>query len=131
MTDLDRAFTRPRKAARAAKLAGVEESLWYGMPALKVNGKGFMRVKDQDTLVFRCALEEKELLMEAAPEIYFETDHYKGWAAVLVRLSAISDAELRQCVERAWRLVAPKTVVDASAAKAAKAAPKKKTRRKN
>ena len=26
-----------------------------------------------------CAIEEKELLMEAVPDIYYETDHYKGW----------------------------------------------------
>ena len=37
-----------------------------------------------------------------------ETDHYVGWPAVLVRTSAVSDAELAHCVERAWRLQAPK-----------------------
>jgi hypothetical protein len=84
---------------------------------MKVRGKFLMRVKDSDTLVFRCPLEEKEMLMEAAPDIYFETDHYKGWPAVLVRLSRISDAELRHCVERAWRLQAPAKLVAQQAAK--------------
>ena len=46
--------------------------------------------------------------MEAAPGIYFETDHYKGWPAVLVRLAAISDAELSQRLGEAWRHRAPK-----------------------
>ena len=46
--------------------------------------------------------------MAAAPRIYFETDHYKGWPAVLVRLSKIDDRELRHRLERAWRHRAPK-----------------------
>lgn len=99
-TRLDRAFARVRAAAAAAQLPGIEESTSYGTPSLKVRGKSLMRVKDGDTLVFMCPLEEKELLMEAAPEIYFETDHYKGWPAVLVRLSSIDDAELSHRVMR-------------------------------
>ena len=83
-----------------------------------------MRVKDPDTLVFRCAIDEKEMLMESAPEIYFETDHYKGWPAVLVRLSNASDAELEVCVERAWRLQAPAKLVTQMAGKAGR--PKRK-----
>jgi len=49
----------------------------------------------------RCAVEEKTMLMEAEPEIYFETNHYKGGPAVLVRLSRASDAVLINCLERA------------------------------
>lgn len=104
--DLARAFTRVRAVSRAAKLPGVEEGVSFGTPAMKVLGKFLMRVKDPDTLVFRCTVEEKAMLMEAEPEIYFETDHYKGWPAVLVRLSRTSDAELINCLERAWRLQA-------------------------
>ena len=104
---LDRAFARARAAARATKLPDIEEGTSYGTPGMKVRGKFLMRVKDADTLVFRCAIEEKEMLMESAPEVYFETDHYKGWPAVLVRLSKASDAELEVCMERAWRLQAP------------------------
>jgi hypothetical protein len=104
--DLARAFARVREVSRAAKLPGVEEGVSFGTPAMKVRGKFLMRVKDPDTLVFRCTVEEKAMLMEAESEIYFETDHYKGWPAVLVRLSRASDAELMNCLERAWRLQA-------------------------
>lgn len=109
--DLTRAFARVRAAVRAAKLPEVEEGLSFGTPGLKVRGKFLMRVKDADTLVFRCAIEEKEMLVEAASEIYFETDHYRGYPAVPVRLARISDAELRHCLERAWRLQAPAKLV--------------------
>jgi len=48
-----------------------------------------------------------------ASDIYFETDHYKGWPAVLMRLSRIGDDELSHRLTRAWRLVAPKRSVAA------------------
>ena len=104
-------FARVRAAA--AHLPEVEESTWYGTPALKVGGKGFARLKDADTLVVLCALDEKEMLMEADPKVYFETDHYKGWPAMLVRLKAISPSQLRHRLEQAWRFRAPKRLVAA------------------
>jgi hypothetical protein len=48
--------------------------------------------------------------MEMSPDIYFETDHYVGWPAVLVRLSVIGDEELSLRLEDAWRFKAPRTV---------------------
>ena len=104
-------FTRVRAAA--AHLPEVEESTWYGTPSLKVGGKGFARLKDADTLVVLCALDEKEMLMEADPKVFFETDHYKGWPAVLVRLKHVSTAQLRHRVEQAWRFRAPKRLIAA------------------
>jgi hypothetical protein len=102
-------FARVRAAA--AHLPEVEESTWYGTTALKVGGKGFARLKDADTLVVLCALDEKEMLLEADPKVYYETDHYKGWPAMLVRLKAISAPQLRHRLEQAWRLKAPKRLV--------------------
>jgi hypothetical protein len=52
-------------------------------------------------------MDEKERLIEMAPEIYYETDHYNGWPALLLRAAAIGDAELRQRMTEAWRLKAP------------------------
>ena len=106
--DLDAAFARLLAAADG--LPEVEPAEWYGTPSLKVRGKGFARVKDAGTVVLMCSLEDKELLFAAAPAIYFETDHYRGWPAILVRIDAIADDELRHRVEIAWRLKAPKSL---------------------
>ena len=105
------AFERIRKVAAALKLPEVTESAHYGTLALAVRGKSFVRMKDKDTLVVMCPLEDKEMLMEAAPEIYYETDHYKGWPAVLVRLKVIKAAELKHRLTQAWRVKAPKRLV--------------------
>jgi hypothetical protein len=111
--DLDVAFGRIRAALAEAAWPGAEESTWYGTPSLKVAGKGFARLKDPDTLVLLCPMEEKEMLMELEPDIFFETDHYKGWPAVLTRLSRMDSDMLRHRLECAWRHRAPKRVVAA------------------
>ena len=105
-----------RLKAAASGLPQVEESTWFGTPSLKVRGKGFARVKDAATVVLMVEQEEKAMLMEAAPDIYYETDHYRGWPAMLVRIDAISDDELRHRITKAWSLKAPKALVKRLAA---------------
>ena len=107
-TTLDAAFARVHALALARDLAEVALSTSYGTPALKVSGKSFCRLKDSQTLVLLCPADQKTLLMEISPEIYFETDHYVGWPAVLVRLAVIGDEELSLRLEDAWRAKAPK-----------------------
>lgn len=105
---LDGIFNRAEQLAVARGLPGVTRSTSYGTPALKVGGKSFVRLKDSATLVLLCPSEQKALLMEISPEIYFETDHYVGHPAVLIRLDAIDDEELSLRLEDAWRFKAPK-----------------------
>lgn len=107
MTDLDQAFMRIEQLAQARNLPGVVRATSYGTPALKVRDKPFVRLKDLNTLVLLCPCEQKILMMEISPDIYFETDHYVGHAAVLIRLDAISDEELALRLEDAWRFKAP------------------------
>ena len=114
--DLSAAFAR--LVAAAAGLAEIEQSLSYGTPALRVRKKLLCRVKDADTVVVMCPLEEKELLIEAAPEFYFETDHYRGWPAILVRVHLIPADELRRRLSRAWQMHAPKSLQKAARSQA-------------
>ena len=110
-SDLSGAFQSLRLAAR--DLPNVIESTSYGTPALKVGKKLLARVKDADTVVLMCPHDEKEMLLEAAPEIYFETDHYKGWPAILVRVHVIAPDELRHRLERTFMAQAPKALLKA------------------
>lgn len=110
MTDLDATFNRIVALAEARGLPGLARSTSYGNPALKVGSKAFCRLKDEQTLVLLCPAEQKTLLMEISPEIYFETDQYVGWPAVLIRLDAIADEELSLRLEDAWRSKAPKAL---------------------
>lgn len=86
------------------ELPSVEESRWYGTPALKVGGKGFVRLKeDGETIVLGVeTVDAKQFLISALPDVYFITPHYEGYPAVLVRLKAlrISALESPTCVSR-------------------------------
>jgi hypothetical protein len=62
-------------------------------------------------LAVRCRLEKKELLLEAAPDVFFDDDHYRGYPAVLVRLEVVETEELSALLQDAWRLLAPKSLV--------------------
>jgi hypothetical protein len=102
----DLAYAAARLRAVGTTLPEVTEGTSYGTPSLRLAKKSLARVKDADTVVLMCPLEEKEMLLAAAPEIYFETDHYRGWPAILARIRIISDAELRNRLAAAWRMQA-------------------------
>ena len=55
----------------------------------------------------RCDLASKEMRIEAAPDRFFDDDHYRGYPAVLVRLDAVDVDELAGLLEAAWRIQAP------------------------
>jgi len=60
-----------------------------------------------DVLAVRCTLEKKEMLIAAAPDRFFDDDHYLGYRAVLVRLDAICEDELAGLLADAWAMAAP------------------------
>src|SRR5437868_6115821 len=68
------------------------------------------RVPRLDRLAIRCPVETKEMLIEAAPDRFFDDDHYRGFPALLVRLDAIDEDELRGLLQAAWRMQAPKSL---------------------
>jgi hypothetical protein len=69
------------------------------------------RVADPDCLAVRCPIERREMLVAAAPDRFFEDDHYRGYPAALVRLPAIEEDELAALLRGAWRLSAPKALL--------------------
>jgi hypothetical protein len=103
-------FETVRKAAMG--LPEVEESTSYGTPALKVKGKLFVRLReDGELLVLRTDFDSRDAMLRAQPHIFCLTDHYVGYPAVLVRLSAVRHAQLRVLLADSWRFVAPKSLV--------------------
>lgn len=99
-------------AEMALRLPGVEAGTSYGTPAFRVKGKFLARLKeDGGTLVVRIDQDDREAWMAADPETFFITDHYRGWPAMLVRLSSVDRGELRKLLEIAWRYAAPKRLI--------------------
>ncbi len=103
-------FEQIREIAHA--LPGVEDGTSYGTPALKVRGKLLARLHQSiDCLVLRTDLLDRQILMQSAPNAFFITDHYRDYPWVLVRFSAVETSALPDLIQRAWRLVAPKSMV--------------------
>jgi hypothetical protein len=50
---------------------------------------------------------QRDLLISAEPKKFFTEPHYAGFPAVLVRLGAVSVADLEVLIAEAWRCVAP------------------------
>src|SRR5690349_18607930 len=108
-----KAFDRLVGLSQKLALADVTIGTTYGSPALRVHDRPFVSIKADDLMVLHCPLEMKEMLMEMAPDIYFQTDHYRGWPGLLVRLDVIGDEELSLRLEDAWRFKAPKKLAAA------------------
>lgn len=89
--------------AFALALPGTELSTSYGKPAVKVRGKAFVYPgRERGSFAVASPLPEKELLMETDPDTFWETDHYRGWPAVLVHFGSADPERVRMVVERAW-----------------------------
>jgi hypothetical protein len=91
-------------------LPGVEQSTAYGAPALKVRGKLLAcvpthRSAEPGSVVVRVDFDDRAELLAAAPDVYYVTDHYLGYSAVLVRLSRVTPDVLRDLLGMAHKFV--------------------------
>jgi hypothetical protein len=103
-------FEAVRLAAKA--LPDVVDSTSYGTPALKVRGKLLARLhQDGECFVLRADLLDREILIQSDPAVFFITDHYRDYPWILVRFLTVDPKALPDLMERAWRLVAPKSLV--------------------
>jgi hypothetical protein len=94
----------------ALTLPDVVESTAYGVPALKVHGKLLAcipanRSAEPDSLVVRVDFDDRAELLAADPAVYYVTDHYVGYSAVLVRLSRVNPDVMRDLLNMAYRFV--------------------------
>jgi hypothetical protein len=94
-------------------LPDVEEGTAYGQPALRVHGKLLATVPanrsaEPGSLVVRVAFDDRCELLAAAPDVYYVTDHYESYDAVLVRLSRVNHDVLRDLLGMAYKFVTRK-----------------------
>ena len=103
-------------------LPHVEATTKYdGSPLLKVRGC-FMagvathRSAEPATMVVRADFDERERLLEDAPQTYYVTDYYQRYPVVLVRLSELDRDALGDLLSMSWRLAMAKAGPSAAAA---------------
>lgn len=85
----------------ALKFGDVETSIRYdGSTVLKAGGSFMAGIAtdesaEADSLVVRCAYDDRERLLEDAPETYYVTDFYERYPLVLARMSMLDEGALR------------------------------------
>lgn len=83
----------------------------YGKPAVKVNDRAFV-VPGREAGSFCLLIDEDivEMLKETDPDTYWQSPHYQGWPAVLVRYDSADPERIRAMVEQAhaWNAARPK-----------------------
>jgi hypothetical protein len=107
-------WNRLKALALSLGLAGVEETTSWGQPTLKAHGKLWVWWSPhEDAPVFKVPFEEREVLVEAEPETFFFTPHYRNHALVLVRPEKLDPDWARANLIKVWRAQAPKRVLKA------------------
>jgi hypothetical protein len=89
---------------------GAERGVSYGAPSYKVNGKFFTRLRREDAslVLLEVSFDEREMLIEADPQTFHVTPHYKDYPSVLARMEHLHPGSFRNFLDRRWRKVAPK-----------------------
>jgi hypothetical protein len=95
------------EAARdfALGLPGTELSSSYGKPAIKIaaNGRAILGTgRESDTsFVLHIDIATAEMLMATGPETFWQTPHYEGYGAVLVRFDSPDPERVRDMIRLA------------------------------
>ena len=98
--------------AIALAFPGVEARPSYGTPGLYVATKFMARLREPDVMVLKPVEDdEQQFLMGTQPAVFFLTDHYRGYPAILIRLSKAQPDHVRELIEQSWRRLAPKKLL--------------------
>jgi hypothetical protein len=95
------------EAARdfALTLPGTELSTSYGKPAVKItaNGRAILGTgRESDTsFVLHIDIATAEMLMATGPETFWQTPHYEGYPAVLVRYNSPNPERVQDTIRLA------------------------------
>lgn len=98
--------------AFALSLPDTELSTSYGKPAVKVNGRAFLYTGHEDGTSFGVAIDLHtiEMLKDTDPDTFWQSKHYEGWPAVLIRYDSPDPERVRATIERSreWTAAKPK-----------------------
>ena len=93
-----------RRGLDVLRYAGVESQ---GQAATRLR-------EDGDSLVIRfVGPDEREMLIEAEPDLFYFTDHYRNYPMVLMRLSAAEPKAVEALLLRGWKELAGKRLREA------------------
>jgi hypothetical protein len=92
---------------------GVEEKRALGGgAAFHVEGAFLVQIgtREPDTLMLKTeTLDERDLMIESDPDMFFITDHFRGYRGLLARISALDATTLRALLKQRLKFIRVKT----------------------
>jgi len=90
-------------------IPGTDERLWFNQPSVFIHDRFLAKTHHKENAVTLQvgSMEMRDMMLEAEPELFYITDHYRKFPFVLVRLSALTKTILKgMLVGRAAQLAA-------------------------
>jgi hypothetical protein len=90
-------------------IPGTDERLWFNQPSVFIHDRFLAKAHHKENAVTLQvgSMEMRDMMLEAEPELFYITDHYRKFPFVLVRLSALTAKTLKGLlVGRAAQLAA-------------------------
>lgn len=89
--------------AHALSLPGTEDSTQHGKRCVRLRGQWIVNDnREHEAVAIALDLSTVEFLMETDPDTYFQTPHFHGWPAVLVRYQVADPERLKAQIDKAW-----------------------------
>jgi len=110
---------------------GAENRLWFNQPSGFLHDRFLAKVhhKEEAVTLQVGSMEMRDMMLEAEPELFYITDHYRNFPFVLIRLTALNKKVLQEIVAGRARQLAemPPPKRPKKSGKKKSAAPKRKT----
>ena len=90
-------------------IPGTDERLWFNQPSVFIHDRFLAKTHHKESAVTLQvgSMEMRDMMLEAEPELFYITDHYRKFPFVLLRLSALTKTVLKEMlVGRAAQLAA-------------------------
>jgi hypothetical protein len=90
-------------------IPGTDERLWFNQPSVFLHDRFLAKTHHkEDAVTLQVgSMEMRDMMLEAEPELFYITDHYRKFPFVLMRLSALTKTVLKEIlVGRAAQLAA-------------------------
>jgi hypothetical protein len=98
----------------ALGIPGSEQRLWFKQPSVFLHDQFLTKVhhKQEAMLLRVSSMEMRDMMLEAEPELFYITEHYRNFPFILVRLAALTPKLLKELLlGRAAQLAENKTKI--------------------
>lgn len=97
----------------ATELPGVKSKPWSTWTMLNVEGKGFAWISEEhERVTLKSTLDEQAALVAMDPDTFAASYTSDSTAWLQVNLQAVARDELVELITEAWRLTAPRRLID-------------------